>query len=122
LRREASVRRIGHQDGLRERLPYRAHPLVQQRNLTLFDADEERFEAERNRLGGVLLLKGKDNISSNNERYAKKLKSYTKTLHWNESLRDDSYKSKKNFKAFIARSELKFAALDTFGPDELESR
>jgi uncharacterized protein with ParB-like and HNH nuclease domain len=91
-------------------------------NLALFDDDEERFEAERNRLGGVLLLKGKDNISSNNEKYAKKLKSYAKTLHWNESLREDSYKSKKDFEAFIARSGLKFAALDTFGPDELESR
>ncbi len=91
-------------------------------NLTLFENDEERFEAERNRLGGVLLLKGRDNISSNNERYQKKLKSYAKTLHWNESLREDSYKSKKDFESFIARSGLKFAAHNDFGADELESR
>ena len=63
------------------------------KNLKAFDDDEERFEAERNRLGGVLLMKGKDNISSNDEVYSKKLKSYAKTLHWNESLREDSYKS-----------------------------
>lgn len=91
-------------------------------NLALFNGDEERFEAERNRLGGVLLMKGKDNISSNNERYEKKLKSYAKTLHWNESLRQDSYKSKKDFEAFMARSGLKFVPYDSFGPDELEAR
>jgi hypothetical protein len=91
-------------------------------NLRAFDEDDERFEAERNRLGAVLLLKGKDNISSSNERYAQKLKSYAKTLHWNESLREDSYKSKKDFESFMARTGLKFAPMNSFGPDELESR
>ena len=91
-------------------------------NMTLFDDDEERFEAERNRLGGVLLLKGKDNISSSNEWYEKKLRSYAKTLHWNESLRRDSYKSKKDFDSFIAQSELPFSAHNVFGPEELEAR
>ena len=41
-------------------------------NYELFGNDEERFKSERNRLGGLLLLKGKDNISSNNETYGKK--------------------------------------------------
>ncbi len=45
-------------------------------NKARFGNDEERFEQERNRLGGILLLKGKDNISSNNESYEDKLKSY----------------------------------------------
>ena len=45
-------------------------------NLAHFNGDEERFEQERNRLGGVLLLKGKDNISSSNEVYTEKLKSF----------------------------------------------
>jgi hypothetical protein len=49
-------------------------------NKALFDGDEKRFEQERNRVGGLLLLKGKDNISSNNEPYRKKLKSYANTL------------------------------------------
>ena len=91
-------------------------------NMAIYEDDEERFEAERNRLGGVLLLKGKDNISSNNEIYSKKLKSYAKTLHWNESLREDSYKSKKDFDGFMANTKLKFEPFSTFGPDELESR
>jgi hypothetical protein len=42
-----------------------------------FNKDEDLFERERNRLGGLLLLKGKDNISSNNETYENKLKSYS---------------------------------------------
>ena len=91
-------------------------------NIELFEGDDERFKAERNRLGAVLSLKGKDNISSSNEPYTKKLKSYANTLHWNESLREDSYKSKKDFESFMARTGLKFAAMDSFGPDELESR
>ena len=52
---------------------------------------------ERNRLGGILLLKGKDNISSNNEPYSEKLKSYANTLYWNETLRADSYKSETRY-------------------------
>jgi len=39
-------------------------------NLDLFGKDEVAFEQERNRLGGILLLKGKDNISSNYESYS----------------------------------------------------
>ncbi|GGE44177.1 hypothetical protein GCM10011367_18610 [Marinicauda pacifica] len=91
-------------------------------NINIYGGDEERFEAERNRLGGVLLLKGRDNISSNNESYNLKLKSYAKTLHWNESLREDSYKSKKDFEGFISRTHLEFESCTAFGPDELERR
>jgi len=91
-------------------------------NLALFDNDEEKFEQERNRLGGVLLLKGKDNISSNNEVYSKKLQSYANTLYWNETLRSDSYKSKLDFAGFAAAHGLSFRPLEKFGPDELEER
>ena len=91
-------------------------------NLSIFDNDEERFQAERNKLGGVLLLKGRDNISSNNEIYSNKLKSYAKTLHWNETLREDSYKSKKDFEGFMKETGLTFTHYDKFGADELEQR
>lgn len=91
-------------------------------NLALFDGDEERFDNERNRLGGVLLLKGKDNISSNNEVYRKKLKSYANSLYWNETLREDAYKSKLDFNAFAADNKLAFRHMDRFGPEELEER
>jgi hypothetical protein len=91
-------------------------------NKALFDGDEERFEQERNRLGGILLLKGKDNISSNNEPYRQKLKSYANTLYWNESLRADSYKSKLDMTELKRRYNLELEPHDHFGPDELESR
>ena len=91
-------------------------------NLQLFGSDEEKFKSERNRLGGLLLLKGKDNISSNNETYKKKLKSYANTLYWNETLREDSYKSKLDFGEMINKYELNFRYMNEFGPNELEER
>lgn len=91
-------------------------------NLELFDGDEERFEQERNRLGAILLLKGRDNISSNNEPYQEKLKSYANTLYWNETLRADSYKSKLDLKDFMVRYDLDLKPFDHFGLEEVESR
>ena len=91
-------------------------------NLLLFDEDEERLDQERNRLGGILLLKGKDNISSGNEPYAEKLKSYANTLYWNETLRADSYKAKLDINALRRKYCLDLRPLDQFGADELESR
>lgn len=91
-------------------------------NKTLFGGDEERLEQERNRLGGILLLKGKDNISSNNEPYPEKLKSYANTLYWNESLRADSYKSKLDMQALKTHYGLELEPINEFGPDQLETR
>jgi uncharacterized protein with ParB-like and HNH nuclease domain len=91
-------------------------------NKALFDGDVERFEQERNRLGGILLLKGKDNISSNNEPYGEKLKSYANTLYWNETLRADSYKSKLDMKELRTRHSLDLEPYEQFGPEELEAR
>ena len=91
-------------------------------NQALFGSDEERFDQERNRLGGILLLKGKDNISSNNEPYSEKLKSYANTLYWNETLRADSYKSKLDMRELCARYNLELKPYDSFGPEELEAR
>lgn len=81
-----------------------------------------RFDTERNRLGGVLLLKGRDNKSSSNERFEDKLKSYANSLYWNETLREDAYKSKLDFRDFVVQHGLKFRPLDNFGPEELEER
>ena len=91
-------------------------------NLALFGNDQERFEQERNRLGATMLLRGQDNISSGNETYPVKLKSYANTLHWNESLREDSYKSKLDFTRFVAKHGLPFKPLEKFGSEEIEER
>ena len=68
--------------------------------------DEDTFLVERNRLGGILLLKGKDNISSSNEVYQQKLKTYSGTLLWNETLREDFYKSNLDLERFKKEHEL----------------
>jgi hypothetical protein len=49
--------------------------------------DESAFQQKRNLLGMVLLLKDKQNLSSNNEIYADKQQTYAKSnLIWNELL------------------------------------
>ncbi len=91
-------------------------------NLALFDGKEDLFEQERNRLGGILLLKGQDNISSGNEPYKRKLRTYANTLYWNETLREDSYKSKLDMRALKAKHILDLEHLDEFGPAQLDTR
>ncbi len=91
-------------------------------NPSLFHNDDELFEQERNRLGGILLLKGKDNISSGNESYQEKLRTYANTLHWNETLREDSYKSKLDMSSFQRKFNLDLGPLNRYGPEELETR
>lgn len=91
-------------------------------NKALFNNDEEYFERERNRLGALLLLKGQDNISSSNESYTSKLQSYANTLYWNETLREDTYKSKLDFTGMMHKYSLQFRAMNQFTPAEVEER
>lgn len=91
-------------------------------NVALYEENNEQFEIDRNRLGAVLLLKGKDNISSSNEAYEAKLKSYAGTLYWNETLRADAYKAKLDFTDLIKKHQLAFEPYEKFGPDEIENR
>ena len=91
-------------------------------NLNYFDNNSEVFDSERNRLGGLLLLKGKDNISSSNELYEYKLKTYANTLYWNETLREDFYKSNLDFINLSKTYSLSFESYTQFGKDELEKR
>jgi uncharacterized protein with ParB-like and HNH nuclease domain len=91
-------------------------------NLLNFQNQDDHFEQERNRLGGLLLMKGRDNISSGNEVYPDKLKSYAQTLLWNESLREDSYKSKLDTLSLKSRYGLDLVPYSHFGPLEIEKR
>jgi hypothetical protein len=66
------------------------------------ECDESLFEAERNRFGALLLLKGQDNSSSGNERYADKLRTYTGSAPYSaQTLLPDFYKSNSAIKDFI---------------------
>lgn len=91
-------------------------------NKAFFNNDEDLFEQERNRLGGILLLKGRDNISSNNEPYSEKLKTYANTLYWNETLREDAYKSKLDMNDLKLKFGLDLCPMNQFGNEELETR
>jgi len=115
---EELVLRTGHVNGF-----HIEHILSHNdQNKALFDNNEEQFEQERNRLGGLLLLRGRDNISSSNELYTKKLQSYANTLYWNETLRADCYKSKLAMDDLKKNFSLDLRPYDSFGPEELESR
>lgn len=90
-------------------------------NLALFDNDEDFFEQERSRLGGILLLRGRDNISSGNEPYSKKLKTYANTLYWNETLRADTYKSNLAMRE-LQKEFVDLNPMEKFGKEEIEIR
>lgn len=95
-------------------------------NKSYFENDEE-FEAQRNLLGGLLLLKGKENISSGNEEYTDKLKTYSHSLVWGHSLCDDFYHSThKDFISFndrvFANKDIKFKPYQKFDKLALHER
>lgn len=94
-------------------------------NLLYFDSEDE-FESSRNQLGGLLLLKGADNISSSNEKYADKLKTYSAGLVWGHSLCDDFYHVNNNLKDFNQYMQnqcgLALNPIDTFNKSALEQR
>ncbi len=98
------------------------HILAQNAHNKALYKDEDTFNTDRNRLGAVLLLKGRDNQSSNDEEYENKLKTYANTLLWNETLREDFYKSKKDLESFENQNQLKLCAMPSFGPDQVNKR
>lgn len=90
-------------------------------NRQLFD-NEEEFELERNKLGSLLLLRGRDNQSSNNEPYSEKQKTYSSSLFWNHSLVEDFYKSKLDTTDFIEDYRYNMKAYDEFDQKAVKER
>lgn len=94
-------------------------------NRAYFQSDEE-FEEKRNQLGGLLLLRGLDNISSGNEEYKDKLKTYSNGLMWGHSLCDDFYHSNLNFTKFNNKLQneygVSFKSYSIFDSVALEER
>ena len=91
-------------------------------NLSLFDNDEELFITERNKLGALLLLKGRDNQSSGNERYVDKLKTYSGTLLWSQTLCPEFYHSNKDFEDFASNYNLNFKPIEVYDRDAVIGR
>lgn len=94
-------------------------------NKSYFDSEEE-FWNRRNNIGGLLLLKGRDNISSGNESYKDKLQTYSHGTIWAQTLCKEFYHSNPDFTDFnICLSDdkgISFVAHDKFTPTEMESR
>ena len=94
-------------------------------NRSYFQSDEE-FEEKRNQLGGLLLLMGINNISSGNEEYEDKLKTYSNGLMWGHSLCEEFYHSNLNFTKFNERLQkeygVSFRSYKKFDKEALEER
>ena len=92
-------------------------------NLGLFNNDEDLFNTERNRLGAILLLQGRDNIASRNEPYKEKLKIYSsRQVLWNKTLSHDFYHKNPAFKEFARRNNLDFKPYDIFDSTAVNER
>lgn len=94
-------------------------------NIGYFESEEE-FEIQRNLLGGLLLLKGKVNVSSGNEEFQDKLKTYSSSLVWGHSLCQDFYHNNKDFLEFNQKlsknAQISFRAYDKFDKIALSDR
>lgn len=94
-------------------------------NRSYFQSDEE-FEEKRNQLGGLLLLMGINNISSGNEEYEDKLKTYSNELMWGHSLCEEFYHSNLNFTKFNEKLQkeygVSFKPYQKFDKEALEER
>lgn len=91
-----------------------------------FFIDEDEFESKRNILGGLLLLKDRNNISSGNEEYHNKLKTYSSGLVWGHSLNEDFYHCNKDFEKFnqyiFNQSGIQFSSIQIFDQNALYYR
>lgn len=89
-------------------------------------ANDEEFESSRNQLGGLLLLKDKDNIKSGNEEYSDKLKTYSAGLVWGHTLCEDFHHINTNLNSFnnelYARCGNKIKPISIFDKNALEQR
>ena len=91
-------------------------------NASLF-SDDEQFNVQRNRLGDLVLLKGKDNQSSGNELYSEKLKTYVGngTL-FAQTLRPEFSHSNIGFKSLCQKKGLTFNTYTQYDAAAIEER
>ena len=89
-------------------------------------ANEEEFEILRNRLGCLLILRGKDNISSGNELYEDKLKTYSNGLEWGRTLVSDTYHANVTLNefnnTFKSKHHIGFEPIANFDKNALQQR
>ena len=84
--------------------------------------DEAAFIRERNRLGGLVLLKGRDNSASNNESFQRKLKTYVHAPLVARSLLPDFHHKHPALKDLTRFEGLPFRAYESFDKTSVEER
>lgn len=91
-------------------------------NVNLFQSEDD-FNQQRNRLGGLVLLKDIDNISSGNELYLDKIKTYTGSATlFAQTLAPDFAHSNVGFKKFSNSNNLTFKTYSVFDGNSIEDR
>ncbi|MCD5407260.1 MAG: DUF262 domain-containing HNH endonuclease family protein [Desulfotomaculum sp.] len=112
------VRNTGHVNGY-----HIEHILAKNKeNKMVFNNNEEQFDRERNRLGALLILKGSDNISSSNETYDKKLKTYSHGMLWGRTLIEEFYHNNPDFSIFCKKYNLSFKPIKRYDAVAIEER
>ncbi|MGM0438698.1 MAG: DUF262 domain-containing protein [Bacillota bacterium] len=91
-------------------------------NRAIFDNEEDLFYSERNRLGALLILKGRDNTSSSNEKYQNKLRTYSHSTLWAQTLTEDFYHCNPDFDDFIGKYNLDFRSIRTYDQQAVNER
>lgn len=84
--------------------------------------NEEAFLRLRNRLGGLVLLKGRDNQSSSNETFDKKLQTYSHGPLVARTLTPDFYHANPDFRDFADEENLPFQPYNEFDVEAVEER
>lgn len=91
-------------------------------NIKLF-GDEDFFNEQRDRLGGLLFLKKGDNGMSSAEIYSEKLKTYTNDTDFARTLTPTFYHNNSELKTFTENyPSIKFKPINTFNDVALEDR
>jgi uncharacterized protein with ParB-like and HNH nuclease domain len=90
-------------------------------NMKIFESEEE-FIRERIRLGALLLINSSVNVSSGNEEYQNKLKTYSHETIWAKTLTEDFYHKNPNFKSFSEKYNLDFKHIKEFNKEAIENR
>lgn len=95
---------------------------VNDENRAIFGYDEEKFFQQRNRLGGLVMLKGRDNSASSNEPYQNKLKTYQHGTLMAQSLIPDFHHKNTGLFDLIRKSGLEFRPIEEFTAEDVEER
>lgn len=91
-------------------------------NKSWFESEDE-FEDQRNQLAGLTLLKGPDNQSSGNEKYADKLSTYMAVGSiWVKTLCEDFSHSNTGLKLFCEKHDIEFKTYEKYDKDALKDR